>query len=209
MNQARPSIEQSDLTHPRLIRSNAGAWLVFAAVVGLPTGLIGNPSLPLQLLALSSTAILGAWAGVHFLWPEKYQRFYVLFLGVCSLLMSILLVLASFRFWTLNPQARVAAFWTITTTLYGASLALGVVLYRISLRLNQNRDRGRTGASIIGIASAAGLLVGKLLLGSIKDQDVVVLVMSFLLLLLGCLCALSIPNLHKHLMLAASRELKQ
>ncbi|SEJ89268.1 hypothetical protein SAMN05660742_12232 [Propionispira arboris] len=102
--------------HPTMITGNLLGLLLMLDIIGLPTVLFGNPSIIIKMM-LIPIIFINIWAAVIRLNVEKYQVVYTLFQGIYFLILSILCIMAGYRFFRLYHQEYGLLYIFVTITL--------------------------------------------------------------------------------------------
>jgi hypothetical protein len=197
------------LIHPILMKGYLWTCLIMMNIIGMPTIFVGSASVIIKVM-LIPIIILNIWIIILLLNVEKWQCLYILFIGVYSTIMSILLIMTAYRFYMLNSKANEILFLSITIGGYILILLFGLRFHSKALKkgyysFEYQRKFSKYGA-LMAITPGLSLIIGKTFLVGVNDQDLIVLVISSILLFLAYIFELGINNIHKYYLVVQYKE---
>lgn len=166
---------------------------------GIPTSIYGflNDYTKVFLLPV---IIIDIWAIYLMIGVDKKQKAYVLFVGVFCIIMSFILMVASFKIVQPVNGFPLDEYMKMSVLMYLAILVLGAIYHKIALMrgyyFNKNA-KSKKGVGIIITFSALGLLVGRVIAKSITEQ-IGTIIFAICVLILGYLLELGVHNIYKY-----------
>jgi len=194
--------EYIQLTHPRLIKQYLWGWLIMINLFGIPTAIYGflNSYTKVFLIPI---IIINIWIFYLMIGVEKKQKVYVLFIGVFSLLISFILMVASFKIvepingFLLEEYIIISIFFYIAIIVFGSMYHIRAVKNGYYFKGN---TKGRKGTGFVVALSSLGLLVGRVISRNVTEE-VGTIIFALCALILGYLLELGIHNLYKYYLL--------
>lgn len=204
--------------HPTIIKDLVWAMLFTLNIIGLPTVLVGNPSIIIKVMLIPIIFINICAIVIRFN-VEKYQVLFTLFQGVFSLIISILCIMAGYRFFILYHQEYGLMYIFVTIILYILFLLICFKYQRNALKegrySSKYKKKKKSKANIfwrvIGVlgvlGGGGGLVIGKIIAANFKDnQSVITLVLTGVLLFIGYISSLGIHSIHKYYLMKQYRS---
>lgn len=182
--------------------------LIFLNIIGLPTVLIGNPGIIIEAMLIPIIIINICNVIIRFN-MEKYKVMYLLYKGASSLIFSILLVMAAYRFFILYHEAYKWPFILTTTGIYILILIFGFRYHFKKLKLGhysyKYKGKPNVYVGVIAAASGCGLWLGKALVISTDNQSLITLVMVACLLIFGYMVEVGVHYVYKYYLMKRYR----
>lgn len=202
---------------PTMITGNLWALVLMLDIIGLPTVLFGNPSIIIKMM-LIPIIFINIWAVVIRLNVEKYQVVYTLFQGIYFLILSILCIMAGYRFFIRYHQEYGLLYIFVTITLQILFLLMCFKYQKNALKEGRysskykKKKKSKTNIfwRVIGVlgvlGGGGGLVLGKIILANLKgDQSSITLGLAIVLVVLGYLMSLGINCIHKYYLMKQYR----
>lgn len=198
------------LIHPKQMQGYLITWLIMLNIIGLPTVLIGSVSILFRLLFIP-IIILDIWILVMRINVERWQKIYILFVGVFCGLMSTILLIASFRLYKMSSNPNEIAFLYLTLIPYLIIVVLGSIYHVKALEngyyIKASNNNSNKYLRFLMILSVSGMITGRIILSQIDDQDIIILITSIITILLAYALALGIHNIHKYYLICQYQEI--
>lgn len=187
------------LQHPRLIKQYLWGWLIMINLFGIPTSIYGVLNNYTKVFLLP-VIIIDIWAIYLMIEVGKKQKAYILFVGVFCTIMSLLLMVASFKIIQPVNGFPLDEYMKMSVLTYIAILVLGGIYHKLALMrgyyFNKNA-KSKKGVGIIIFFSALGLLVGRVIVRNVTEQ-IGTIIFAICVLILGYLLELGIHNIYKY-----------
>lgn len=202
--------------HPTMITGNLLGLILMLDIIGLPTVLFGNPSIIIKMM-LIPIIFINIWAVVIRLNVERYQVVYTLFQGIYFLILSILCIMAGYRFFIRYHQEYGLFYIFVTITFQILLWAICFKYQRNALKEGRYSSKYKKKKSktnmfwrAIGVLAVlgggGGLVIGKIIVVNFKgDQSTITLGLAIALVVLGYLMSLGINCIHKYYLMKQYR----
>lgn len=184
-------------SHPRLIKSYIWGWIIMINIIGIPTSMYGYLNNYTKILIIPIVTI-NLWAFYILLNTEKRQKLYELFVGVFCTVMSILLLLASYK--VLHPLEGFPLKEFIITTigLYVVILIFGSIFHYMALHKGfYFYSKSTKSVGIIVLFSTLGVIMGRIIARSVTP-DVGAIIVALCALSLAYILQLGIHSIYKY-----------
>jgi len=190
-----------ELVHPSLMKEYLWTMLFLIDSMGIIT-IISDPFTQYLFNILAPViAVINLWAFYILLNIKKRQKQYILFVGVFCFVMSVILMLFSFKIIYLMLLSDSPFFALYAIAIYLAILIGGSIFHLKALEngyySGKKKTKGKSGINTIVGMAVAGTL-GGLFLINFASEDTGLVVLALTLLLLGYLLELGINNVHKY-----------
>lgn len=198
--------------HPSLVKEQTVVMILMLNIIGLPTVLAGNPGIIIRLM-LIPIIFVNVCNVVIRLNVEKYQIIHTLFQGISCLVLSILCIIAGYRFFIMYYEEYELLYIFVTMALYVLFLAICFTYHRNALQVGKysskykrKKSKPNIFLSAIILASGCGLWIGKILLAELNgNQSLITLGLAIILVILGCLFSLGGNCIHKYYLMKQYR----
>ncbi|MFB0919618.1 MAG: hypothetical protein QMB62_01850 [Oscillospiraceae bacterium] len=168
-----------------LVRQCLWGWLIFIIVVGALTSFFGVWKEYTRIIFPPIVLIMVVWNIWMLIKTEKKQKAYVLFIGVYCIVLSVLLLLASYKFAYTVDRFPFIFYIVISVLIYIADFILCFYYVKASLTKNVRKKSNKpsTAVKIIVIFSASGLIIAKLIMGFVSHRiQIIILIMCLAIL---------------------------
>ncbi len=188
------------LQHPSLIKEYLWGWLIVINLIGIPTAIFGYLNNYTKAFLLPVIIIINIWDIYLMIAVSKRQKAYVLFIGMFCTIISLMLMIASFKVVQPLNEFPLDEYIIISVCIYMAILVIGGIYHRIAVMkgyyFNKNGRSNKVGGIII-ICSAVGLFSGRII-AKMVTQQIVTVILAVCALLLAYIFELGIHNLYKY-----------
>jgi len=190
-----------ELVHPSFMKEYLWTMLFLIDSMGIIT-IISDPFTQFLFNILAPViAGINLWAFYILLNMKKRQKQYILFVGVFCFVMSVILMLFSFKIIYLMLLSDSPFFALYAIAIYLAILVGGSIFHIKALEngyySGKKKIKGKSGINTIVGMAVAGTL-GGLFLINFASEDTGLVVLALALLFLGYLLELGINNIHKY-----------
>ena len=188
------------LEHPSLIIQYLIVWIFTVSLFSIPIA-VCDPFLPYIFnILIAITVVIDLFAVFIMFNVEKWQRLYILFVGVYSLSLSVVFYLSFFKiaYWVIGIKTPLLFIYTII--IYILILLVGFMLHFKALSAgyySNTKKKNFKSAGIIAGMSGTGALIGRLLIRS-ADNQTAMLIFAFVFLFLSYTMILGIHNIYKY-----------
>lgn len=197
------------LVHPKLMKGYLWTWIFMASFFGILPA-VSDPFTPWIFYSIVPLVILvDIWAALILTDLYKWQKMYILFVGVYCFIMSLIFILISFKFIYYIVGINYSLFAVYAIALYLLILTTGFIFHIKALKNGyytlKKIGKGNKGVKIIVIFSVIGTIAGKFLIRSTSEQTAMV-IFALAFLLFAYILELGINNIHKYYLLKKYKE---
>ena len=192
--------------HPLLIKSYLWVWIFMISFFGIIMA-ISDPFTPyLFYIMMPIIIVMDLWAFFIMSDVEKWQKLYILYIGIYSIALSIILYLSFFKIIYIILGVKSPYFLIFSASIYIILLTVMTTLFIKALKTGwKAKNKGFKGAgALIGI-SGFGVLGSRILIQT-TTKDTFLLVGAFAFLLLAYLMLIPALNIHKFYLMTRYKE---
>lgn len=190
------------LEHPSLMKGYLITWIVLISYFGIIIA-ICDPFVPYIFCILISIVVGMDLLAIYILSNrEKRQKLYILFVGIYSFALSIVLYLSFFKTVYMVLKVRSPLPFIVTIIIYLLILILGFIMLKHALKSgyysgNKNSKKNIKGIGAITGMSGIGVFIGKMLIRNTEYQTIM-LVFALTVLFLSYIMILGMHNIYKY-----------
>ena len=199
------------LEHPTLFREYLVVWIFLISFFGIIMA-VCDPFTPYIFnIMVTIIVIMDLFAIFIIFNVEKWQKLYILFVGIYSFAISIIFYMSFIKtiYFILNIKSLLLFAFTIT--FYILILLLSFMMLKKALKTGYFSGTGKKKGKSIGVVagmSGAGVFLGRMLIGSTNYQTIMI-VLAFLFLFLSYIMILGILNIYKYYLIKKYEEYVQ